>query len=41
MTKEQIKLQILKDRLRNIFFKKPDAIAKILEYLSKKAKKNV
>jgi len=41
MTKEEIKLQILKDRLRNIFFKKPDSVAKILKHLSKKAQKNV
>jgi len=41
MTKEEIKLQILKDRLRNIFFKKPDSVAKILKHLSKKSQKNV
>ena len=41
MTKEEIKLQILKDRLRDIFFKKPESVAKILKHLSKKNKKNV
>jgi len=38
MTKEEIKTQIIKDRLKNIFSKKPKAIAKIFEYLIKRQK---
>jgi len=36
--KEEIKYQIIKDRLRNIFFKKPKSVAKIFEYLIKRSK---
>ncbi|WP_456478984.1 flagellar M-ring protein FliF [Nautilia sp.] len=36
---EEIKYRIIKDRLRNIFFKKPKAVAKILEHLIKRSKR--
>lgn len=36
--KEEIKTQIIKDRLTNIFAKKPKAIAKILTHLIKRSK---
>jgi hypothetical protein len=36
--KEEIKYQIIKDRLRNIFSKKPKSIAKIFEHLIKRSK---
>jgi hypothetical protein len=36
--KEEIKSQIIKDRLRNIFSKKPKSIAKIFEHLIKRSK---
>jgi hypothetical protein len=35
---EEIKYRILKDRLRNVFFKKPKSVARILEYLIKRSK---
>ncbi|AZV46950.1 flagellar M-ring protein FliF [Nautilia sp. PV-1] len=35
--KDEIKYQILKDRLRNIFLKKPKSVAKIFEHLIKRA----
>jgi hypothetical protein len=35
---EEIKTQIIKDRLTNIFAKKPKAIAKILTHLIKRSK---
>ena len=38
MTKEEIKTQIIKDRLRKIFLKKPNSIAKILSHLIKRSK---
>jgi len=38
MTKEEMKSQIIKDRLRHIFFKKPKAVAKILEHIIKRQK---
>jgi len=36
--KEEIKQQIIKDRLRNIFAKKPKSIAIILTHLIKRSK---
>jgi len=36
--KEEIKSQIIKDRLRNVFSKKPKSIAKILAHLIKRSK---
>jgi len=36
MTKEEIKSQIIKNRLREIFLKKPKAIAKIFTHLIKR-----
>jgi hypothetical protein len=36
--REEIKYQIIKDRLRNIFSKKPKGIAKIFEHLIKRSK---
>ena len=36
--KEEIKSQIIKDRLRNIFSKNPKSIAKILIHLIKRSK---
>ena len=36
--KEEIKSQIIKDRLKNIFSKKPKSIAKILIHLIKRSK---
>ena len=36
--KEEIKDRIIKDRLRNIFAKKPKSIAKILSHLIKRSK---
>jgi hypothetical protein len=38
MTKEEIKTKIIKDRLKQIFSKKPKAIAKIFEHLIKRQK---
>jgi len=38
LNKEEIKSRIIKDRLRNIFFKKPKSIAKIFEHLIKRSK---
>ncbi|QCI28751.1 flagellar M-ring protein FliF [Caminibacter pacificus] len=38
MKKEEIKSQIIKERLREIFFKKPKAVAKIFEHLIKRQK---
>jgi len=38
VNKEEIKYQIIKDRLRNIFFKKPKSVAKIFEHLIKRSK---
>ena len=38
MKKEEIKTQIIKDRLKNIFSKKPKAIAKIFQHLIKRSK---
>jgi hypothetical protein len=38
LKKEEIKSQIIKDRLRNIFGKKPKSIAKILTHLIKRSK---
>ena len=38
MKKEEIKQQILKDRLKNIFSKNPKKIAKILGYIIKRQK---
>ncbi|WP_024787900.1 MULTISPECIES: hypothetical protein [unclassified Lebetimonas] len=35
---EEIKKQIIKERLKNIFSKKPKAVAKILSYLIKRQK---
>jgi len=37
--KEEIKSQIIKDRLRNIFLKKPKSVAKIFEHLIKRSKR--
>jgi len=39
VNKEEIKYQIIKDRLRNIFFKKPKSVAKIFEHLIKRSKR--
>ncbi|MEO1924245.1 flagellar M-ring protein FliF [Caminibacter sp.] len=39
INKEEIKYQIIKDRLKNVFSKKPKAIAKILEHLIKRSKR--
>jgi len=36
--KEEVKYQIIKDRLRNIFFKNAKSAAKILEHLIKRSK---
>jgi len=36
--KEEIKYQIIKDRLRNIFLKKSKSVAKIFVYLIKRSK---
>jgi hypothetical protein len=38
MTKEEIKTQIIKDRLRKIFLKKTQSVTKILEHLIKRFK---
>ena len=38
LKKEEIRSQIIKDRLRNIFGKKPKSIAKIFEHLIKRSK---
>jgi hypothetical protein len=38
ITQEEIKTQIIKDRLTHIFTKKPKAIAKILTHLIKRSK---
>jgi len=38
-SKEEIKNQIIKDRLRNIFEKKAKSVAKIFEYLIKRSKR--
>ncbi|ACM93374.1 flagellar basal-body M-ring protein flif [Nautilia profundicola AmH] len=38
LDKEEIKYQIIKDRLRNIFLKKPKSVAKIFEHLIKRSK---
>jgi len=39
LNKEEIKYQIMKDRLRSVFFKKPKSIAKIFEHLIKRSKR--
>ena len=36
---EEIKTQIIKDRLKNLFSKNPKKIAKVFEYLVKRSKK--
>ena len=38
MTKKEIKTKIIKDRLKQIFSKKPKAVAKIFEHLIKRGK---
>ncbi len=38
MTKEEIKTEIIKHRLKKIFLKRPKAIAKIFEHLIKRQK---
>ncbi len=37
-TKEEIKIQIIKDRLRKIFLSKPKSVAKIFTHLIKRSK---
>jgi len=39
MKKEDIKYQIIKDRLRHILIKKPKAVAKIFEHMIKRQKR--
>jgi len=39
VNKEEIKYQIIKDRLRNIFLKKPKSVARIFEHLIKRSKR--
>ena len=39
LDKEEIKNRIIKDRLRNIFLKKPKSIARIFEHLIKRSKR--